>query len=68
MKNEYNKCPLCGSDSFALDEYVYFDKDKYVRVWECIKCKAIFKTIYRLEYHGREIIIPPNEGGETDDN
>jgi hypothetical protein len=68
MKNEYNKCPLCGGDSFVLGEFGYVDKGKYVRLRECIKCKVMFKNIYRLEYHGREIIPPLKEGGESDDN
>jgi hypothetical protein len=34
---------------------------KYTQTRECPKCGTRFKNIYRLEYHGREIIIPPKE-------
>ncbi len=66
MKNEYNKCPFCDTMTINLGGGLRIDE--YYKSRQCPKCGAIFDNIYRLEYHGREIIIPPNEGGETNDN
>jgi hypothetical protein len=67
MKNSYNICPFCDTMTIHLGGGLLLF-DKYTQTRECPKCGTRFKNIYRLEYHGREIIIPPNEGGETDDN
>jgi ribosomal protein L37AE/L43A len=59
MKNEYNKCPFCDTTTIYRSGGLLFDE--YDKIWECPKCGVIFKNIYRLEYHGREVIIPPKE-------
>ena len=66
MKNSYDQCPFC--ETTTMDDGGALQFGEYVKYKECPKCGAIFKNIYRLEYHGREIIIPPTEGSETDDN
>lgn len=64
--NDYNICPFCNSPTISNGSLLVYDEyDKYR---ECPKCGTKFKNMYRLEYHGREIIIPPNKGGESDDN
>lgn len=66
MKNDYNKCPFCDTMTIKLGNGLWLDE--YSECRECPECKARFKNTYRFEYHGREIIIPPRKGGETDDN
>lgn len=63
--NNYDTCHFCNSPTRDNGGAIQFGE--YVRYRECPKCGAKFKNIYRLEYHGREIIIPPNKGGESDD-
>jgi transcriptional regulator NrdR family protein len=58
-ENSYNKCPYCQKNTMDNGGYLQFGE--YVKYRQCPKCGARFKNIYRLEYHGREIIIPPKE-------
>jgi hypothetical protein len=67
--SEITKCPLCGGDSYVLDEFVYFDKGEYARLRQCIKCKAIYKNIYHLVYDSQKIWDAKSEsftGGEKE--